>query len=123
MAPQAADHKAPASEPLDGATLMKHGLVKGSCPLLLGWGDMRPEGPTVVGKRAQAESKQAGARERDLPLLQDADWLLGSSWYVYITGREQMGWKLNCVGRGQERGTFRPHSVGAHSVRSCPTVR
>lgn len=76
----------------------------------------------MVGKRARAESKQADARERDLPLLQDADWFLGSSWYVYITGWEQMGWKLNCVGRGQEHGTVRPRGVDAQIIKSCPTV-
>lgn len=78
-------------EPWDGATLINHRPGRGSCPPLLRWGDMRPEGPTRVGKRARAESKQADARERDLPLLQDADWFLGSSWYIDITGREQMG--------------------------------
>lgn len=45
------------------------------------------------------------------PLLPKADWFSGSSWYVYITGWEQMGWQLQCVGRGHEHGTFRPHSV------------
>ena len=44
--------------------------------------------------------------ERALPLLQDADWFLRSSWYIYITGWEQMGWKLNCAGRRQEHGIF-----------------
>lgn len=74
----------------------------------------------MVGKRAQAESKQADARERDLPLLQDADWFSGSSWYVDITGWEQMGWKLSCVGRGHEPGSFRPRGVGKQISQSCP---
>lgn len=79
------------------------------------------EGATMVGERAQAESEQeADAWGRDLPLLQDADWFAGSSWYVYITGREQMGWKLICVGRGQEHGTFGAHLVNKQRLRSCP---
>lgn len=57
-------------------------------------------------------------RKGTCPLLQDADWFLRSSWYIYITGWEQMGWKLNCVGRGHEHGTFRPHGVNEQITKA-----
>lgn len=72
----------------------------------------------MAGRRAQAESKQADAPERALPLPQDADWFLRSSWYIYITGREQMGWKLNRVGRGHESGIVRPHGVSEQITKA-----
>lgn len=66
------------------------------------------KGPTKAGERVRLESRQADAWERTCPLLQAADWFSGSSWYIYITGREQPGWKLICVGRGHEDGMQSP---------------
>lgn len=85
-------------------------------------GRQEPRGTHHGWQEGSAESKQADARERDLPLLQDADWFLGSSWYIDITGREQMDWKLSCVGRGHGYDTFTPHSVARQSIKSCPLL-
>lgn len=41
--------------------------MRGLCPPSLRWGDVRIEGPTMVGERAQADSKPADAPERDPP--------------------------------------------------------
>lgn len=58
------------------------------------------KGPTA--ERVRLESSTGWMPGKGPALLQAADWFSGSSWYIYITGREQPGWKLICVGRGHE---------------------
>lgn len=60
MFPQSVDHRESDLEPLAGAVLINHGLIRGLCALILRWGEVRTEGPTVVGERAEAESRQQG---------------------------------------------------------------
>lgn len=52
--PTISSHRESGSEPLAGAALINHRLVRGLCgALILRWGDLRTEGPTNVGKRVR----------------------------------------------------------------------
>lgn len=119
--PTISSHRESDSEPLAGAALINRRLVRGLCgALILRWADLRTEGPTNVGERVRLRAGRLMPGKGTCPLLQNADWFSGSSWYIYITGQEQSGWKLICAGRGHEHGTCRAHCVNKQILRSCP---